>query len=264
MDLGDKRSIADCLEPLEYAQVLVPAALTGVDYCETHEAEAFAVNGEAPGEIARISQEKGARVIHFSTDFVFDGEKDGPYVEDDEVAPLSIYGASKLEGENRVLGESGANLVLRLAWVFGPDRAGFPEWIVGLARDNKDLGLPGDKVGSPTFTPDVAEWVKEFLPGGRAAREGGVFHLSNSGSCSWAEWGRKCLEEAVRHGSELRTTEISDSKLDEVEAFVAKRPRNSALDHGKFVQKTGIVPRPWSDAVMTHFQADGVCPADQI
>lgn len=257
LELSDQGAVEKFFEQLDFSCVIVPAALTAVDYCEDHEEEAYAVNAVAPEVIARVCRKRGARMIHYSTDFVFDGEKEGPYREADAVRPLSVYGASKLEGERKVFAVGGDAVVLRLAWVFGPDRPGFPEWIVGQAEQSESLKLPGDKIGSPSFTRDVAKWTGHFLPGGKAGAAQGVFHLGNSGSCTWREWGEACLRAAKERGRALRTTSIVAGKLADVEAFVAPRPRNSALDPQHFAEVTGVEPRPWEMAVQAHF--DEVC-----
>ncbi|MEM1082950.1 MAG: dTDP-4-dehydrorhamnose reductase [Verrucomicrobiota bacterium] len=252
LDLSSADSIRTALEHLEYDRVVIPAALTAVDYCETHEDEAYAVNAEGPRLIAEISREKGAHVTYVSTDFVFDGTKQGPYSEDDQVNPISVYGASKLRGEELVLREDRANLVVRVSWVFGPGRPAFPEWIIGQAREKSELFLPADKLACPSSSRDLARMLKPLVIGKKGEGASGIFHLCNSGTCSWRDWGQFCLDEAADAGVPLKTRRIGRNLVSDVEAFVAKRPLNSALDTSKYARWTGITPPSWQDALSTH------------
>jgi dTDP-4-dehydrorhamnose reductase len=254
LDLADPDSIRRTLEPLEYDRLILSGGLTGVDYCESHEAEAFAVNAAGPKHIAEISAAKGAHVTYISTDFVFDGSHSQPYGESMNPKPLSVYGASKLEGETNVLGVSSGNLVARISWLFGPGKPAFPEWIIQQAMERDELFLPEEKTGSPTYTEDVVEYLELLLGldnGGPPA--GGIYHLSNSGQCTWREWGQFCLDEAVAAGLPLKTRSMGANRLDDIAAFVAQRPVNSVLDTSKFNRFAGFVPRPWQIAMRDHF-----------
>jgi dTDP-4-dehydrorhamnose reductase len=253
LNLADPESIRRALEPLEYDRLILPGALTAVDYCEDHEDEAFAVNADGPKLIAEISAAKGAHVIFISTDFVFGGFSRHPYKEDRTARPLSVYGASKLEGEESVLGVSPDNLVARVSWLYGSGKAAFPEWIIQQAMKQDVLELPEEKVGSPTYTEDVVEYLASLLglsDGSKPA--GGIFHLSNSGSCTWQQWGQFCLDQAVAAGMPLKTNRIGANCLEDIAAFVAKRPINSVLSTEKFTERTGVVPRHWKDAMREH------------
>lgn len=249
LDLGNVGAIDARLGTLEFDHLLLAGALTAVDYCETHPDEAHAVNAVGPGRIAEICAEKGAHLTYISTDMVFDGLKDGPYVETDEARPVSVYGASKLEGERLVMAASPDNLVARVSWVFGPGRPAFPEWIISQAREKTDVTLPGDKTGNPTYTMDLVGWLAALVFGGAEGPARGIHHLCNSSPCTWRDWGQLCIDVARESGVPLLAREIRGVPLDSVAAFVAKRPRNSALDTGKFTRTTGIRPRPWQEAI---------------
>lgn len=253
LNLADPESIRRALEPLEYDRLILPGALTSVDYCESHEEEAFAVNADGPKLIAEISAEKGAHVTYISTDFVFGGLSEGAYTEERVPKPLSVYGASKLEGEEVVLGVSQDNLVARVSWLYGAGKAAFPEWIIQQAMKHTALALPEEKTGSPTYTGDVVDYLKLLLglDGGAPAR--GIYHLSNSGHCTWQQWGQFCLDQAAAAGLPLKTRVISANCLEDVAAFVAQRPINSILCTEKFTRHTGIIPRSWQDAMRDHF-----------
>ena len=253
LDLADPASIAATLKPLDYDLLILPGALTAVDYCETHQEEAFAVNSLGPKLVAEISAGKGAHVTYISTDFVFDGLSTGPYDEHATPNPLSVYGASKLEGEENILTASRDNLVVRVSWVYGPAKPAFPEWIIGQAMQQAELALPAEKIGSTTYTPDVAEYLRLLLglEGGPVAS--GVFHFANTGVCTWQQWGQHCLDAAANRGLPLRTRRISGNRLEDIKAFVASRPINSVLSSGKFQDFTGVTPRPWQEAMADHF-----------
>lgn len=254
LDLADPESIRRTLEPLQYDRLILPGGLTAVDYCEDHEDEAFAVNSDAPQLIAEISAAKGAHVTYISTDFVFDGLYFKAYHESCEARPLGVYGASKLEGEENVLAVSDRNLVVRTSWLFGPGKPGFPEWIIQQALKQKKLSLPEEKTGSPTYTEDVAEYLALLLgldSGGAPA--GGIYHLSNSGQCTWQEWGQFCLDEAAAAGLPIKTRRMGANCLEDIAAFVAERPVNSVLDTSKFTRFAGFVPRHWQEAMRDHF-----------
>lgn len=253
LDLADLESIRRALEPLEYDRLILPGALTAVDYCETHEDEAFAINADGPKLIAEISAEKGAHVTYISTDFVFDGLATHAYSEEMVARPLSVYGASKLEGEEYVLEVSKDNLVARVSWLYGSGKPAFPEWIIQQALKQDLLSLPEEKVGIPTYTEDVVDYLRVLigLDGGIPAS--GIFHLSNTGLCTWQEWGQFCLDQAVAAGLPLKTQKISGNCLEDIVAFAAPRPINSVLSTEKFTRQTGIVPRSWQDAMLEHF-----------
>jgi len=249
MDLACERSITAALESLDYDFLFLTGALTGVDYCETHAQEADAVNGAAPGRVAEISATKGAHVTYVSTDMVFDGDTELPYLETDRPRPISIYGESKLKGEDRIMAASDANLIVRVSWVFGPGRPAFPEWIVRQACSLPSLMLPVDKIACPSYTLDLVEWMAALVFGGAVGPAAGVFHLCNSGPCTWQDWGQFCVDTARASSYPIIVGEIDGVAVDSVPAFVARRPRNSALNTGKFSCRTGITPRHWQEAV---------------
>jgi len=248
IDLASNGSIENALLPLEFSHLFITGALTAVDYCETHADEAHAVNASGPGRIAEVCAEKGAHLTYISTDMVFDGLKDGPYVETDEALPISVYGASKLEGEQRVMQASPDNLVARVSWVFGPNRPAFPEWIINQACAKSEVTLPGDKTGNPTYTIDLVEWLNALVFRAEGPARG-VYHLCNSDPCTWRNWGQHCIDVAREVGLPVLAREITGVPVDSVAAFVAKRPRNSALETEKFTRETGIRPRPWQEAI---------------
>ena len=135
------------------------AAFTNVDACETERDRAFRINAEAPGILAEICNEKDAKMIHFSTDYVFDGEKRAPYTEEDQANPISAYGESKLAGEKNVLAADDGHLVVRVSWVFGPDRPSFVDAMIKRAQQDEKIDAISDKFSTPTYTHDIADML---------------------------------------------------------------------------------------------------------
>lgn len=252
LDLADGGSVRRVLGAIDYGWLFLTAALTDVDYCETHPREAYVVNAEAAGAIADISAEKCAHVTYLSTDMVFDGSSAVPYRETDPPLPISVYGHTKHDGERRVLAASDGNLVARVSWLFGPSRPGFPEWIVRQAATCECPELPQDKFARPTYTLDLAEWLEALVFGKSDAPASGVVHLCNAGTCSFKEWGEACIGLARMRGMANLAGKIRGITLAEVEAFVASRPLNSAMHSGRFSKLTGIQPQSWCEA-LRHF-----------
>ncbi|MDQ6860825.1 MAG: dTDP-4-dehydrorhamnose reductase [Verrucomicrobiota bacterium] len=246
LDLRDAKQMQATLRDVEFDVLLNTAAQTQVDRCETEREEAFAINGKAPGVLAEICSAKGARLIHISTDYVFDGEARAPYHEDDEAKPISVYGESKLEGERRVLAVSDKHIVARVSWVFGPDRPSFIDWVIGQAREHAQVKAVADKISTPTYTPDIARMLEPFFD---RSLGGGVVHIANRGECSWQQYGQFALECVVDKGIKLRARDVDPTTLAEMKNFIARRPIYTVLATEKFERLTGVKPRDWRDAV---------------
>src|SRR5450755_2504821 len=157
LDLGAPEQLGSTLGALDFDALINAAAQTNVDRCETHREEAFALNAEAPRVLAAICRAKKARFIHISTDYVFDGEMREPYTEEDKARPISAYGESKLEGERRALEANDRALIVRVSWVFGPDRPSFIDAILKKARDEDEVSAVADKYSTPTYALDICE-----------------------------------------------------------------------------------------------------------
>jgi dTDP-4-dehydrorhamnose reductase len=252
--------LRESLGGIDFDVLINCAAQTNVDRCETQQEEAFTINGEAPGVLAEICSGKGARLIHISTDYVFDGEKREPYTENDAPNPISVYGASKLEGERRVLAVSGDHLVVRVSWVFGPDRPSFVDWIVDRAREQDHVEAVADKFSTPTYTLDIAEMLRPFISGERI---GGLLHLANTGECSWREYGQYALDCCVKEGVPLRATSVGAITLADMKNFIARRPVHTVMATSKYERSTGGTPRSWQDAVAEYVR-DHIAPRAQV
>jgi len=230
--------------------VVNSAAATDVDGCEKDREAAIRINAESPGRIARLCAARGARLIHIGTDYVFDGALNRPYTEEDDPKPLSHYGLTKLEGDREVLAASPLHCVVRVSWVFGPDKPSFVDAIVKRALTSTDAAAVHDKTSAPSYTEDMAVWLAAFL---KLTVPGGVYHLCNIGTCSWRDYGEYALECAKKNGIPVLTTSVATLKLSDMKAFIAVRPPHTTLDTSKFQRATGIAPRPWKEAVAEYF-----------
>jgi dTDP-4-dehydrorhamnose reductase len=246
LDLGNLQNVRATLEPLEFDVLINSAAQTNVDRCETHPDEAYLLNAQAPQVIAEICKERGAKMIHISTDYVFDGEKRDPYSEDDSAEPISVYGESKREGERRVLEASNRHLVLRVSWVFGPDRPSFIDNILKRARESESVEAVADKFSTPTYTHDVATMLPAFFADSSAA---GILHYAGAGACSWQEYAQWALDCCHSLGVPMRATTIGALRLSDMKNFIAKRPVHSVLSTARYEALTKTNPRTWRDAV---------------
>ena len=251
LELGDEKQLRDRLSPLDFDVLINCAAQTNVDRCETHRDEAFRLNAEAPRVLAEISREKGARLIHISTDYVFDGRKTEPYLEEDPAEPISVYGESKREGEKLVLAAGGSHLVVRTSWVFGPDRPSFIDGVLKNAREKDHVEAVADKFSTPTYTRDFTEMLRPLLD---KADVSGILHLTNAGACSWQEYAQRALDCADAAGIPLKTRTVDALSLKDMKNFIAKRPIYSVLSTEKYRRLTGKSPRDWREAVFEYVQ----------
>jgi dTDP-4-dehydrorhamnose reductase len=249
LDLGAPEQLRDSLGQLSFDALVNAAALTNVDYCETHEAEAMQLNAAAPRVLAEICREKGARFIHVSTDYVFDGEKREPYSEEDAAEPISIYGASKREGERQVLEVNPESLVARVSWVFGPDRASFVDNVLEKARTESQVAAVADKFSTPTYTEDLAHMLRAvaLVPSGAPAN--GLLHLASRGACSWQEYAQWALDCCHRYGVPMAAERVGTLSLGEMKNFVARRPVHTVLGTNRYERLTNTAPRDWHDVV---------------
>jgi dTDP-4-dehydrorhamnose reductase len=241
LDITDPRQVQKQVETLQPQTVINAAAFTDVDGCESQKDLAFKVNAEGAGHVARACRKAGVRLIHLSTDYVFDGTSRVPYSEEAQPNPINVYGESKLQGEKAVQEAEGKHLILRTAWLYGKYGKNFVDTILRLASQQKELRVVDDQQGSPTFTRDLSQAIAEFLE--KDVR--GILHVTNSGSCSWFEFARKILETKGIPGWKTRVIPISSRQLNRP----ARRPSNSVLDCSRFKDLTGNTMRPWEEAL---------------
>jgi dTDP-4-dehydrorhamnose reductase len=239
LDITDADHVRRVVAAAEPRAVVNCAAWTDVDGAETAEAAATEVNGAGAGNVARAAAENGARVVHVSTDYVFDGSKTTPWVESDPVAPLGAYGRSKLAGEEEVSLADGEHAIVRSAWLFGAGGRNFVDTMLALADERDEVSVVTDQVGCPTWTGHLAEALVEL-----AERRGdvGIFHAAAAGACSWYELAIEVFARAAVRCRVLPTT---------AERFArpAPRPAYSVLETER--EATPILP-PWQDGVAAY------------
>ena len=246
LNLSDLGAVREKLRNIRFDILINAAGFTKVDLCETQPDRAFLINAEAPRVVAEICDEKNARLIHFSTDYVFGGDRREPYTEEDQANPISVYGESKLAGENNVLAAKSQNLVVRVSWVFGPDRPSFIDAMIQQAQENDEVDAVADKFSTPTYTLDIAAMLPQFFD---ANVEGGILHFANAGQCSWREYAQWAVDCCHDGGLPLKAKTIGERKLRDMTNWIARRPIYSVLSSRKYTKLTGISPRTWREAV---------------
>jgi len=223
-------------------------AYTQVDKAEDEQEDAYRLNAALPALLGVLAEERGLRLAHFSTDFVFDGAKGAPYLPTDAANPLSIYGASKLAGEEALLSmDIPGLLILRTAWLFGPGKMNFVERILQLAAERQELSVVNDQFGSPTCTTDLAAITVALLKNGAT----GVLNAANSGPASWFELAAEAVKLA---GLPCLVKPIPSSGY----PTRAKRPPYSVLDLTETARLAGFTPRPWREALAEY--VSGLAP----
>ncbi|HSH37433.1 MAG TPA: dTDP-4-dehydrorhamnose reductase [Chthoniobacterales bacterium] len=252
LDLTDSARVRDTLGGLSFDVLINCVAQTNVDRCETHPDEAFQLNAEAPRALAEICTRKGARLVHISTDYVFDGEKPAPYAEEDAAKPISVYGESKRAGEERVLEVSDRHLVARVSWVFGPDRPSFIDWAMQQAREHEHVEAISDKLSTPSYTLDLADMLGRLMSHDDAA---GIYHVTNSGMCAWQEYAQHAIDCCIAEGIAVRARNVAPVPLASMARFIARRPLYTILSTARYTALSGHTPRHWQDAVADYVRS---------
>jgi dTDP-4-dehydrorhamnose reductase len=243
LDIANESALQSAFEQYKPTLVFNCAAYTKVDLCEQETERADAVNGYAVGALARLCRDSGARLVHISTDFVFDGTSSRPYRPDDPLNPLGAYGRSKLLGETELRRNAPDQwLIVRTAWVYGRWGANFPRAMVQAARAGKPLTVVNDQIGSPTYAPDLAEAIFQLVQSGAQ----GIWHVTNSGQASWFDLAAATLE---HFGVTAELTAISSADWARVRPGSAARPAYSVLDIKPVAQQIGRPMRHWREAV---------------
>lgn len=256
LSLANLDDVRRKLGAINFDVLINAAAFTNVDACETERDRAFLINAEAPGILAEICNEKGSKLIHFSTDYVFDGEKRAPYTEEDQANPISAYGESKLAGEKCVLAVEDGHLVVRVSWVFGPDRPSFVDAMIKRAQQDEKIDAISDKFSTPTYTHDIADMLPQFFDRGVA---GGILHFANAGKCTWQEYAQWALDCCCDAGIPVKGKTVGTLKLSDMTRlrqgsggqtpWIARRPVYSVLSTAKYAELTGTTSRAWREAV---------------
>ena len=252
-DITDHYLVLNSLRKVRPNVIVNCAAYTNVDGCESEEEIAKQVNGKGPRHLANAAKEIGATLVHISTDFVFDGEKKKPYIEDDPVNPQSAYGRTKTFGEQAVL-DSGLKeyFIVRTSWLYGPGGKNFVDTIIRLAKEREELRIVSDQVGTPTYTEDLTQAIfsllaldcSQFSP----MPPYGTYHFSNEGECTWYDFAKEIINQLKKQGVPLRVKEVVPIRTKEY-PMPAKRPAYSVLSKEKIKATTGLKIPGWKSAL---------------
>jgi dTDP-4-dehydrorhamnose reductase len=243
LDLADPDAVVAAVRGAKPRLVVNAGAYTAVDLAEKETAHAAAVNARAPGILAEEAKRAGAVLVHYSTDYVFDGTRTTPYPEDAPAAPLNAYGATKLDGERAIAAVGGAALVFRTSWVYGRRGKNFLLTIERLAAERDELRIVADQIGVPNWCRVLAEATAQVVAGGlpALAERAGLYHLSATGEASWHEFARAIVGDAARP----RIVPIATAEY----PLPARRPAYGVLDTRKFEATFGFALPHWRDAL---------------
>ena len=246
-DIGSiRKSIGDALPDV----VINCAAYTAVDKAEEEEDIAHAVNASGAGNLAIVCKERGIRLVHVSTDFVFDGETCRPYMEEDTTAPLSVYGKTKLEGEALIRKKMDDYLIVRTSWLYGRHGNNLVKTISRLAAERDNLGIVYDQAGTPTYTRDLAEAIIDLIS---VKAQSGIYHFSNEGVCSWYDFAYEIVRLMQVKGEVLKLKDLKPI-LSKEYPTPATRPAYSVMDKSKYKKATSKTIPHWRDGLTSYFE----------
>lgn len=245
-DFDAPPSLADLVRGVSPDVVVNAAAYTAVDRAENESVAAFRINAQAPAAIARACAAAGILLLHYSTDYVFDGQATRPYREDDATAPLGIYGASKLAGEQEIRASGARHAILRTAWVYAAHSANFLRTMLRLAAERDELRVVADQVGAPTPAAWIADATAEMLR--RGVEHSGTWHLTQAGETSWHGFASAIMEEAHALGLLARKPMVFPITTADYPT-PARRPAYSVLDTTRLHDDFGILPPDWREGL---------------
>jgi dTDP-4-dehydrorhamnose reductase len=248
VDFRKPDTIREAVRAAERSVILNAAAYTAVDKAETAPEDAFAINAAAPGVIAEEAKRLGSLLVHYSTDYVYDGSKQGPWVETDVPNPLNVYGKTKLAGDEAIMAVGGDHLILRTSWVYGARGSNFLLTMLRLAKERPELRIVNDQRGGPTTSECIAQATADILAqvlspaGDGLTGRGGVYHLTNAGDTTWFGFAKAFLE---KQAACPKLTPITTSEY----PTPAKRPVNSVLSCEKLAETFGVRMPAWEAAL---------------
>ena len=246
LDITDLEAVRASVSSFEPDVVINAAAYTAVDKAESEPDTAFTVNKTGPENLAKVCSEFDILLVHYSTDYVFDGSKAGAYLESDQVFPLGVYGESKLAGEIAVARNSSKYLILRTSWVFSAHGNNFVKTMLRLGGEREELGVVGDQYGKPTCAAEISRLTLELLS--KAKDHWGVYHLAQPEAVSWHEFSRVVFDEAARQGMSLQVKRVNAITTADYPT-PAKRPAKSELDCTLLEQTFNVSIRPWRESL---------------
>ena len=244
LDLADTKSISAYLNTHKFSAIINCAAYTAVDKAEDDADLAIAINAKATGLLAQIAAERGVPILHVSTDYVFDGTKTMPYSEEDPTNPRSVYGASKLAGEQAIVAAGGNFAIVRTAWVVSANGANFINTMLRMAETRDSLNVVNDQIGCPTSADDIAAALLMMQEAGAQ----GLYHFVNGGTASWYDLAAHVFARAANAGYKVPQLHSIPTSAYPTRAV---RPAHSVLDTSKFSHDFGSTPRDWQAAINT-------------
>ncbi|MDJ0949915.1 MAG: dTDP-4-dehydrorhamnose reductase [Alphaproteobacteria bacterium] len=254
LDLADPEGAARCVRALAPDLIVNAGAYTAVDQAESEPELAMTINGAAPGAIAAAARDLKAALVHYSTDYVFDGTKTEPYREDDATNPLNAYGRSKRAGELAIAAAGAAHLILRTSWLYGAKGRNFVHTMLRLGAERETLTVVQDQIGAPTSVGAVADATAQILaqsrgnPQGYLAATGGIVNLCCRGETSWHGFATAIFDEARKRGMPLRVSEVTPIATEDFPT-AARRPLNSRLDLTRLKDRFGLETPDWRTAL---------------
>jgi len=262
IDLLEQAKLREIISAVKPSLVINAAAYTAVDQAETEREQAMAINGVAPGVMAEECKKIGALLIHYSTDYIFDGAKGSAYNEEDKPNPLNYYGLTKLTGEEAIRLSGGAHLILRLGWVYGSRGSNFLLTMLKLAREREELRIVNDQVGTPNWSYMLAEstaaicsQIKGRLSAEGSAFKSGVYHLSALGETTWYKFAKSIFEHSADVDRLLRA--LIPIKSEEYKT-AAIRPAYTVLNSGKLEQDYSIITEHWENYLIRVINSMGL------
>ena len=250
LDITNEAAVADFVAQGGFDLLINCAAMTNVDGCETAREAAFAVNAQAPGNLARAAAATGAKMVQVSTDYVFPGTEERARVESDPTGPVSAYGESKLAGEQAVLAACARSFVVRTAWLYGYVGKNFVKTMMRLGSSRESVTVVCDQLGNPTSANDLAYEILCIAAG----EDYGIYHCTNEGTCSWADFAQAIMEHA---GLGCRVECCTSAEYKQMNPASASRPAYSSLENAHLAATSGNRMRPWREALASYFQNIG-------
>jgi len=253
-DLADLDGLRAFIQKHKPDVIVNPAAYTAVDKAETESGTAFLINAQAPGVLAEQAKKQGALLVHFSTDYVFDGTKTSPYIEGDSTSPLNVYGQSKLAGEQAIQATGADHLILRTSWVYAARGQNFLKTVLRLVKERDEISIVADQIGSPTWARLIAETTSHVLRQSMLEKQQGgfnssVYNLTSSGAASWYEFAKTIVELAhPRVKSDIKNRVIKPIPATAY-PLPAKRPSNSRLSCERLEQRFGLQMPSWESCL---------------
>ena len=246
-DVTNKSMVKNMINQHSPDTIINFAAYTNVDQAEIETEKCFLINSNFPKVLTEYCK-SDVLIIHLSTDFVFDGCSDIPYKESSQTNPLSIYGKSKLEGENIIREFHENHIIIRTSWLFSEYRNNFLKTMMRKAVDSESLKIVNDQIGCPTYAYDLALAINKLINFNRESTNNNIFHISSSGQCSWLEFAEEIFSQAVTQGILRMPPKVAGVSSDEFSSL-AKRPRYSVLDCSKLTELTNFQMRDWKEGL---------------